>query len=256
MSTDSKNNKTTSDNNDIVVSKETIKRLIKDVKDIRKNPLEEDGIYYKHDDENFMKGYAMIIGPSGSVYYGGYYFFYFDFPTDYPYSPPKLKFMTNDGVTRFHPNLYKTGKVCLSIINTWRGEAWSSCQTIRSILLTLLTILDDKPLLHEPGLSENSPDFKKYNELITYKNVEFSILRAISKNADKYFQKELLNLFTTEIQETFEKNKQSIYDNITSLKTREEETYVVGCYRMHQTINWSKICHLFEKEYILNKKMN
>ncbi len=122
MSSDSNNKKLSSDNNDIVVSKDTIKRLIKDVKDIRKNPLEEDGIYYKHDDENFMKGYAMIIGPHGSLYYGGYYFFYFDFPTDYPYSPPKLKFMTNDGVTRFHPNLYKTGKVCLSIINTWRGE--------------------------------------------------------------------------------------------------------------------------------------
>lgn len=250
MSSEPKNNISQSENNNVVVSKETIKRLIKDVKDIKKNPLEEDGIYYKHDDENFMKGYAMIIGPHGSVYYGGYYFFYLDFPSDYPYSPPKLKYATNDGVTRFHPNLYKSGKVCLSILNTWRGEAWSSCQTIRSILLTLLTILDDKPLLHEPGLSEKSPDFKRYNELISYKNVEFSILRTLSKNADKYFPIELIKLFAQEIQEVFEKNKQSIYDEIKEYNTREEETIVVSCYRMNQSINWTKICHLFEKEYI------
>jgi ubiquitin-conjugating enzyme E2 Z len=236
--------------NDIYISKETIKRLIKDVKDIRKNPLEDDGIYYKHDDTNFTKGYAMIIGSKDSIYFGGYYFFYFDFPHDYPYSPPKLSYSTNDGVTRFHPNLYKNGKVCLSILNTWRGESWSSCQTIRSILLTLLTILDDKPLLHEPGFSEKSSDFPRYNNLIMYKNVEFSILRAISKNSEQYFPKLLLELFSDEIKNTFEKNKTLIYEKIKKYENDDECTYNVGCYRMNQTINWSKICLLFKKEYI------
>ena len=60
-----------------VVSKDTIKRLVKDIKDIRKNPMEDDGIFYSHDDTNFLKGYAMIVGTQGSLYFGGYYFFYF-----------------------------------------------------------------------------------------------------------------------------------------------------------------------------------
>ena len=34
----------------------------------------------------------------------------------------KLTYLTNDGNTRFHPNLYRNGKVCLSVLNTWRGK--------------------------------------------------------------------------------------------------------------------------------------
>lgn len=237
-------------NNTVVIKKETVKRLIKDVKDLKKNPLESDGIYYSHDETNILKGYAMIIGPPNSMYSGGFYFFKLNFPTDYPFSPPKLEYSTNDGVTRFHPNLYKNGKVCLSILNTWRGESWSSCQSIRSILLTLLTILDDKPLLHEPGLSEKSPDFTKYNDIILYKNVEFSILRVVSKNANKYFSEKLLTIFEDEIKKNFENNKKDIYDSIKKYENEKETTITVSCYRMNQTINWGKICELFKNEYI------
>jgi len=46
------------------ITKDTISRLLKDVKNILKNPLTENGIYYIHDDSDIMKGYALIIGPS------------------------------------------------------------------------------------------------------------------------------------------------------------------------------------------------
>ena len=54
------------DENSLVISKETISRLIKDVKEIIKNPLESHGIYYKHDEEDLLKGKALIIGPQGT----------------------------------------------------------------------------------------------------------------------------------------------------------------------------------------------
>ena len=57
------------------VSKETITRLLKDVKQIMKSPLHENGIYYVHDDIDMMKGYAMIVGSVDTPYFGGYYFF-------------------------------------------------------------------------------------------------------------------------------------------------------------------------------------
>ena len=54
------------------------------------------------------------------------------FPEDYPSSAPHIQFLTtNGGKTRFNPNLYSDGKVCLSILGTWRGESgeqWSSVQ--------------------------------------------------------------------------------------------------------------------------------
>jgi len=142
--------------------------------------LTDNGIYYQHDDNNMLKGYAMIIGPDDSLYKHGFYFFEFNFPTNYPQSPPIVRSITNDGFTRFHPNLYKNGKVCLSILNTWRGEGWTSCLTIKTVLLTLVSILDNKPLLHEPGITEKNIDFEKYSKIIEYKNLSHSFLDYIT----------------------------------------------------------------------------
>jgi hypothetical protein len=57
----------------VSITKETITRLIKDVKEIIKNPLDSHGIYYKHDDEDLLKGKALIIGPQGTPYENGFY---------------------------------------------------------------------------------------------------------------------------------------------------------------------------------------
>ena len=58
-----------------VITKDTISRLIKDVKQLNNHPLTEHGIYYIHDDTDMMKGYVLIIGPSETPYFGGFYFF-------------------------------------------------------------------------------------------------------------------------------------------------------------------------------------
>ena len=60
-----------------IVTRDTIKRLAKDVKDIIKTPLTDNGIYYVHDENDILKGYALIIGPPDTPYSGGYYFFKF-----------------------------------------------------------------------------------------------------------------------------------------------------------------------------------
>ena len=121
-----------------------------------------------------LTGYAVVFGPTDTIYRYGAYMFEFKFPTNYPVSPPKLTYLTNDGSTRFHPNLYRNGKVCISILNTWKGEQWTSCQTIRSVLLTLTTLFHNKPLLNEPGIRETHRDFNNYNKIIKYRNLKFS----------------------------------------------------------------------------------
>lgn len=164
-----------------VITKSTQKRLLRDVVDILKNPLSDQGIYYIHDEENILCGYAMIIGPQDTPYENGIYLFNFNFPENYPFSPPTLKYLTNDGHTRFNPNLYRSGKVCISILNTWKGEQWTSCQTIRSILLTLVTVLNETPLINEPGISKAHNDVKRYNDCIKYKNYEVAMYNVLTK---------------------------------------------------------------------------
>lgn len=221
------------------ISRETIHRLVRDIKEIIKNPLDDNGIYYKHDETDMLKGYALIIGPSDTPYFGGNYFFEFNFPTDYPYSPPTLQYLTNDGVVRFNPNLYKTGKVCISILNTWRGEPWSSCQTIHSVLLTLCTLLNKEPLLNEPGVQKTHADFIKYNDAITFANISFSICNMIlKKSIPPHFE-----VFYDVMVENFLKNYNSIFDFVTEKEKEKEkeETIVIGFYNFLVSVNYKTV---------------
>lgn len=215
------------------------KRLLKDVVDIMKHPLHADGIHYFHDESNFQKGYAIIFGPKDTLYENGIYFFDFNFPNDYPFSPPKLTYLTNNGKTRFNPNLYRNGKVCISILNTWRGEQWTSCQTIRSVLLTLTTLFHNKPLLNEPGIKETHRDFNNYNTIIQYRNLETAILRvALQKLLPPQFTA-IFSIIKTHLIE----NKQKIIENIKNFKEQEKEARVICCgtYNMRCNINYEKL---------------
>lgn len=187
-----------------------MKRLVKDIQNIFKNPI--DNIYYKHDEENMYKGYAMIIGNETTPYAYGYYLFEFNFNNNYPYEPPVVTYYTNDGSTRFNPNFYINGKVCLSILNTWRGEGWTSCQSITSILLVLSTVIHDKPLLNEPGLTENHKDYDNYNNMIAYKNIEIAIIGILTK---KYLNNNFLKFYDI-ILETFNNNYDNIQKNLSN----------------------------------------
>jgi len=231
-----------------VIKKETIQRLLKDVKQILKHPLTDNGIYYSHDETDMFKGYAMIIGPENTPYFGGFYFFKFNYPQDYPYSPPKVTYMTNDGVTRFNPNLYKCGKVCVSILNTWSGDKWSSCQTINSVLLTLCSLLNDSPLENEPGYSKTSKDCIPYNKSIEFKNIDFSICEII--NISKKKIPEPFEIFYSFMKDSFIKNYEKILHYVKNKKD-ENSTEIVSIYSMTTIINYD----ILEKKLIETRKV-
>jgi ubiquitin-protein ligase len=221
------------------MKKRNQKRLLNDVVDIMKNPLEDNYIYYNHDENNMLKGYALIMGPDDTLYRNGYYLFEFNFPKDYPYSPPKLKYLTNNGHTRFHPNLYRTGKVCLSILNTWRGEQWTSCQTIRSVLLTLVTLFHNKPLLNEPGITEKYKDFNKYNEIIEFENYNTAIIGVLQNKCAVIYKK----MFEKNIHDNFKKNKDKIKKKLDELikKNKKKQVNISIYNNMASFIDYQKM---------------
>lgn len=226
----------------ITIEKFTVKRLLSDIKQIKRTPLESEGIYYRHDESNMLKGYAMIIGPEETPYQYGYYFFEIDYPTNYPHSPPKFTFRTGDGVTRFNPNFYRNGKCCVSILNTWKGEQWTSCQTLSSVLLTIQSLFNTKPLLNEPGIKEDNPDFYSYNEIIRYKNIDIAIIDTIS-----YKEKNIVNLFTEEINASFEKNRKNIEEFLKKKSKTSSNILYTTLYKMKTKIDYSDIYNRFRK---------
>ena len=202
-----------------IVYKETFKRIVKDVKDLTKEPLTEQNIFYQHDENNILKGYAMIIGPKDTCYHNGFFFFEFNFPYNYPWAPPKVLYNTNDGTTRFNPNLYRDGKVCLSVLNTWKGEPWSACQTIKSILLILQTVLNNEPLLNEPGVSKEHLDFNSYNEFIKFKTYEYALFYQYVKDNNQF------EIFRNDMKNYVVKNKSNIIEELKLLNTDIKKKY-------------------------------
>lgn len=219
-----------------------LKRIILDIRDIIKSPIEN--IYYIPNEDNICHGTAMIIGPNDTPYQYGFYFFDFKFPTNYPHSPPIVKYMTNDGNTRFNPNFYRNGKVCLSILNTWEGEPWSSCQSLRSVLITLQMTMNEFPLLNEPGINEiyHKKKIKEYNEIIEYKNIETSILLMLKNTKDENHK---YNNFYETMNEKFRQNIDEIISFVDkkckNVFERESVYKFSTMYKMSGHINYNKI---------------
>ena len=156
------------------------KRITKDIKNYIQSDINSVGIYCHIDDFNMKHIQALSIGPPNTPYENGFYFFNIDFPNDYPFSPPKVKFLTYDYGIRFNPNLYTNGKVCLSILGTWSGPGWSTCLNLNTILLSIQSLLNDNPLTNEPGFEkESGVKSKNYSSIIAYSNIKTATIKML-----------------------------------------------------------------------------
>ena len=202
-----------------------VKRLTRDLRDLQKDPLDSNGIYYQHDDVDFLRGRAVIIGPEKTPYQYEYYFFDFFFPEEYPYKPPKVVFQTREGILRFNPNLYACGKVCVSILNTWSGPQWTACQSIRSVLLSLQSSLNDHPLQNEPGFENDVGERSKaYEAVIRHENFRYAFLEMLTRNIGEF------EIFRDVMEKEFCKNylKMLEWTRDTSMKTEIIRSPIYG----------------------------
>jgi len=78
---------------------------------------------------------ATLMGPGESPFEGGVFFLDINFPTDYPYKPPRVTFATKI----YHPNINSSGGICLDILK----DQWSPALTISKVLISICSLLDD-----------------------------------------------------------------------------------------------------------------
>lgn len=78
---------------------------------------------------------GVVIGPACSCYEGGIFHLSIQFPSDYPLSPPHIKFLTKI----YHPNVGLDGTIYIDILN---GN-WSSALTVEKLLLSICSILSN-----------------------------------------------------------------------------------------------------------------
>ena len=178
-----------------------IKRIInKDLKEIKNMNLDQLGIHIEFNEENMLEAKAILIGPKNTPFENGILFLNIEFPTNYPFAPPKILYYSTSRY-RIHPNLYVgrskdnfLGKVCLSIINTWSGPKWTTVQHIGSILLSIQSLLCDNPLHNEPGFeNETGERNDMYNKIVLYDTFQTLILKNCFMIPENYlcFQEEI-----------------------------------------------------------------
>ena len=142
---------------------------------------------------------ALIMGPNGTPYGHGAYLFDIYFEDTYPNSPPKVNLTTTgNGKVRFNPNLYNCGKVCLSLLGTWRGNASENWDPKVSTLLQVLVsiqsiIMTEDVYFNEPGFEnqQGTEEGEKKNEayanIVRLCNIKFAMIDNM-KNPPKGFQ--------------------------------------------------------------------
>lgn len=149
--------------------------------------------------------------------------------SDYPNHPPKVQFLTTSSFlphlhhistttvtiasssynqssnrnsyygsnvpVRFNPNLYESGKVCLSLLGTWSGPSWTPGEsTLLQVLVSLQSLVlgAPKPYFNEPcceaheGTEHGEWQSKIYNKDIRRKTMRVAMLPFLHNQLHDY----------------------------------------------------------------------
>uniref|UniRef100_A0A7S2HDG1 UBC core domain-containing protein n=1 Tax=Helicotheca tamesis TaxID=374047 RepID=A0A7S2HDG1_9STRA len=145
-------------------------------------------IFVRIDEERPDVMKALIMAPEGTPYENGVFEFDIRLPDNYPNDPPLVQFVTtNKNQTRFNPNLYNSGKVCLSLLGTWQGPGWiPKTSTVLQVLISIQSLIFvPDPYFNEPGYDPSSDDAKRnskvYDNQIRAATLKFAIFEQLEK---------------------------------------------------------------------------
>jgi ubiquitin-conjugating enzyme (huntingtin interacting protein 2) len=108
-------------------------RIKKEYAEVSKGP-DGSGVSAVLVNENWEHWKGSITGPEGGPYEGGLFDVDIQIPKNYPFVPPKMRFITRV----WHPNISSAnGAICLDILK----NEWSPALTLRTALLSLQALL-------------------------------------------------------------------------------------------------------------------
>lgn len=126
------------------------KRITKELAKLETDKIEGIALI---DCKNIMVWHVEIKGPPDTPYENGVFKMLIRFEnSDYPVRPPSVKFIT----PMYHPNIYRDGKICIDILQ----QEWSPIQTIRTILISIMSLLNDP----NPASPANREAAELYNK--------------------------------------------------------------------------------------------
>lgn len=157
------------------LSESARKRLLKEYQMLEKD--KSLGITVKlnesQNNENRLDVWDLYIeGAENSLYEGYIIHAKMFFPPQYPYQPPKFVFIS----PIYHPNVYKDGTVCISILHTDQDElidadihncTWSPAFNVGTICISIISLLNE-PNIYSAANVDASKEFR--DDLESYKS--------------------------------------------------------------------------------------
>jgi ubiquitin-conjugating enzyme E2 D/E len=131
-----------------------LKRLKLELKKIKKDPPSNCSAGLVNGDLCHWE--AVIFGLIDTLYSGGIFKLDIKFTQDYPFTAPKVKFLTRV----YHPNVSEHhGDICLDILK----NNWSPALSVKNLLLSICSLLSD-PNVDDP-LNSSAARLYKRNKL-------------------------------------------------------------------------------------------
>ena len=113
-------------------------RILKEIAQFRKAPPPNAPRLFVRDDDVHTI-YALMLGVTGTPYEGGQYVVCFHLPSDYPFAPPDIVFLTPNG-------RFEVGKRICTTFTSYHAEEWSPSNTLTSLMISLISFMcDDLP---------------------------------------------------------------------------------------------------------------
>jgi ubiquitin-protein ligase len=200
-------------------------------------------IFFMIEKNNINNMRFIISGPKNTPYEFGLFIFNMTIPIEYPNKPPFVR-LSNTGYKRFNPNLYDSGKVCLSLLGTWKGdkgESWNSeTSTFYQLLLSIQSqIMIDEPYFNEPGHEKyigtvsGKNSSKDYNENICQYTIDHAMIDLLEKDNYPEF-KELIHDYFNYQKENILKTMNKWQNN---LPTNKMNTFSNSLKKLEKLLN-------------------
>eukprot|EP00096_Caligus_rogercresseyi_P014090 TRINITY_DN6621_c0_g1_i1.p1 TRINITY_DN6621_c0_g1~~TRINITY_DN6621_c0_g1_i1.p1 ORF type:complete len:201 (-),score=63.90 TRINITY_DN6621_c0_g1_i1:411-1013(-) len=133
------------------IAQQRIQREFREV--VKSEEVTQSGVHLSLVNDDLTNLSGTILGPPDTPYEGGTYKLEISIPESYPFTPPKVRFVTKI----WHPNISSvTGAICLDILK----DQWAAAMTLRTVLLSLQALLQAP----EPDDPQDAVVAKQYSE--------------------------------------------------------------------------------------------
>jgi ubiquitin-conjugating enzyme E2 D/E len=130
-------------------------RILNDLKNLANHDIPDTIKDVEINDNIYREHYVMINGPIDTPYQNGVFKLSVILPEDYPFKPPKMKFVTK----MYHPNIANDGTICIDILK----DQWSSALRLNTVILSLSSLLAN-PNPNDPLVPDIANEFSHNRE--------------------------------------------------------------------------------------------